>query len=254
MLMTRIGVPKLWGEEPDVLWAVMRYTVAPVMYGLTRAAAYGIERVPPTGGAVIAANHLNAIDHPLVGLVCPRPVYFISKAELLEIPALGEFLGWAGAFPVRRGEPDREALRWARRLVADGKLLGMHVEGTRQRTGHPGAARRGAAMIAVQEGVPIFPLGLETFGWSLGRPKRCAAVWGPPILLDDLPRGREGSTEATERIRVEITRLWQLAGEALSNRCPGVLSDGTRRSPLPRPTLGEVRRARARGRAKAGTA
>jgi 1-acyl-sn-glycerol-3-phosphate acyltransferase len=251
MLLTRLGVPKLWGDDPDVLWAVMRCTVAPVVYGLTRAAAYGVERVPPTGGAVIAANHLNAIDHPLVGLVCPRPVYFISKAELLEIPLAGELLRWAGAFPVNRGEPDRAALRQARRIVADGKLLGIHVEGTRQRTGHPGAARRGAALIAMQEGVPVLPLGLETYGWSFGRPRRCAAVWGAPIRLDDLPHGRGGSAEATERIRIEIARLWQQAREAVANGCPDELPDGTRRSPLPKPSLGEVRRARARIRAGA---
>ena len=251
MILTRVGVPKLWGDDPDVLWGIMRYTVAPVMYALTRAAAYGIERVPPVKGAVIAANHLNAIDHPLVGLVCPRPVYFISKAELLEVPLAGELLRWAGAFPVKRGEPDREALRWARELVANGKLLGIHVEGTRQRTGHPGAARRGAALIAMQEGVPVLPLGLETFGWSFAKPKRCAAVWGEPITLGDLPRGREGSTEATDRIRREIVRLWGLAREAVADGCPDVLSDGTRRSPLPRPGLADVRRARARVRAGA---
>lgn len=252
MFLTRVGVPRLWGDDPDVLWAVMRYTVAPVMYALTRAAAYGVDRVPMAGGAVIAANHLNAIDHPLVGLVCPRPVYFISKAELLEIPLAGEFLRLAGAFPVKRGEPDRAALRWAREIVADGKLLGIHVEGTRQRTGHPGAARRGAALIAMQEGVPVLPLGLETFGWSFARPKRCAAVWGRPIALGDLPRGREGSAEATERIRTEIVRLWQLAREAVADGCPDVLPDGTRRSPLPKPSLGEVRRAR--GRVRTGPA
>lgn len=254
MLLTRLGVPRLWGNDPEMLWVVMRCTVAPVMYALTRAAAYGVERVPPEGGAVIAANHLNAIDHPLVGLVSPRPMYFLSKVELMEIPVVGEIFSWTGTIPVRRGEPDREALRRARDLVAGGKVLGVHVEGTRQRTGHPGAARRGAAMIAMQEGVPILPLGLETFGWSFGRPKRCAAVWGSPILLDDLPRSREGTTEATDRIRTEIVHLWRLAGEAVASGFPPVLSDGTRRSPLPKLSARDVRRAWAEHRARTSTA
>jgi 1-acyl-sn-glycerol-3-phosphate acyltransferase len=242
MLLTRLGVPKLWREDPDVFWAVMRCTVAPVMYSLTRAAAYGVEWVPNTGGAVIAANHLNAIDHPLVGLVCPRPVYFISKAELLEIPVVGEILRWGGAFPVRRGEPDRDALRHARDVVRDGHCLGIHVEGTRQRSGHPGAARRGAAMIAMHESVPVVPLGLETYGWSFGRPRRCAVVWGPPIELADLSRSRDGTTEATERIRMEIVRLWRLAAEAVATGFPPLLSDGTARSSLPKPSIDEFRR------------
>jgi 1-acyl-sn-glycerol-3-phosphate acyltransferase len=243
VILTRLGVPKLWREDPDVMWAVMRYTVAPVMWALTRGAAYGVERVPGTGGAVIAANHLNAIDHPFLGLVCPRPVYFISKAELMEIPVLGELLEFSGAFPVNRGEPDRQALRTAREIVRDGHLLGIHVEGTRQRTGHPGAARRGAAMIAMQEGARILPLGLETYGWSLSRPRRCAAVWGEPISFDDLSRSRDGYTQATERIKAEIVRLWRLANEAVKTGFPEVLSDGTPRSRLPKPSADEVRAA-----------
>ena len=243
VILQRLGVPKLWREDPDVMWAVMRFTVAPVMWALTRGAAYGVGRVPETGGAVIAANHLNAIDHPFLGLVCPRPVYFISKAELLEIPVVGELLSFSGAFPVNRGEPDRQALRTARGIVRDGHLLGIHVEGTRQRTGHPGAARRGAAMIAMQEGARILPLGLETYGWSLTHPRRCAAVWGEPISFDDLTRSRDGYTEATERIKTEIARLWRLANEAVQKSFPDVLSDGTPRSPLPKPSTDEIRSA-----------
>lgn len=243
VILSRLGVPRLWREDPDVMWAAMRYTVAPAMWALTRGAAYGVERVPATGGAVVAANHLNAIDHPFLGLVCPRPVYFISKAELLDIPVLGELLAFSGAFPVNRGEPDRRALRTAREVVRGGHLLGIHVEGTRQRTGHPGAARRGAAMIAMQEGARIVPLGLETYGWSLVRPKRCAAVWGEPISFDDLSRTRDGYTEATNRIKAEIVRLWRLANEAARRGFPDTLSDGTRRSPLPKPSLDELRRA-----------
>jgi 1-acyl-sn-glycerol-3-phosphate acyltransferase len=243
VILTRLGVPKLWREDPDVMWAVMRFTVAPVVWALTRGAAYGVERVPETGGAVIAANHLNAIDHPFLGLVCPRPVFFISKAELMDIPILGEILEFSGAFPVNRGEPDRQALRTAREVVRAGHLLGIHVEGTRQRTGHPGAARRGAAMIAMQEGARILPLGLETYGWSLARPRRCAAVWGEPISFADLSRSRDGYTQATDRIRSEIVRLWRLANEAVTSGFPGVLSDGTRRSPLPKPSTAEVRKA-----------
>lgn len=241
MVLTRLGVPRLWREDPDVVWAFLRYTAAPVMYGLTRAAAYGVERVPASRGAVIAANHLNAIDHPLVGLACPRPVYFISKAELLEIPVVGELFAWCGVFPVRRGEPDRAALRHARELVGSGKLVCFHVEGTRQRTGEPGVARRGAALVALQEGAAIVPCGLATHGWSFTRPRRCAVVWGAPIDLSGMPRTREGTTEATEQIRTEIVRLWELAVEAVSTDFPPVLSDGTQRSPLPKPSLGEIR-------------
>src|SRR5688572_4773209 len=77
-----------------------------------------MDRVPVEGGGVIAANHLSAIDPPLVGMLCPRTIYFMTKAELLATPIVGDFLSWTGAFSVRRGEGDRESLREARRLVA----------------------------------------------------------------------------------------------------------------------------------------
>ena len=251
-MLTRLGVPRLWKEDPEVLWSFMRYAVAPIVYGLTRAVAYGVERVPESGGAVIAANHLNAVDHPLVGLVCPRPVYFISKAELFEIPVVGEVLGWTGAFPVHRGEPDRVALRQARGLLAAGKLVCFHIEGTRQRSGQPGAARKGAAMVATQESVPIVPCGLETYGWSLGRPRRCAVVWGEPITIADLSRGRKGRAEATELIRIEVARLWELASEAVVDAFPPALSDGTARSTLPKPALRGLRRTVAHSNGRGG--
>ena len=240
-MLSRLGVPRLWKEDPEVLWAFMRYAVAPIVYGLTRAVAYGVERVPQSGGAVIAANHLNAVDHPLVGLACPRSVYFISKAELFEIPIVGEVLRWTGAFPVRRGEPDRVALREARGLLVAEKVVCFHIEGTRQRTGLPGAARKGAAMVAIQESVPIVPCGLATYGWSLDRPRRCAVVWGEPIRVADLSKGRDGRAEATELIRTEVARLWELAAEAVADAFPAVLSDGTTRSTLPGPRVRGLR-------------
>ena len=97
--------------------------------------------MPATGGAVLAANHLSAIDHPLLGLHSRRSIFFLSKQELLEKPVVGEVLSWAGVFPVRRGAADREALRRACALVREGHVVGIHPEGTRQRTGHPGEMR-----------------------------------------------------------------------------------------------------------------
>ena len=86
------------------------------------------------------------------------------------------------------------------------------------------------------------PCGLGAYGWSFAQPRRCAVVWGEPITFSDLPRTRDGTTAATERIRTEIVRLWKLAREAAASDFPPVLSDGTARSPLPKPSVGEIRR------------
>jgi 1-acyl-sn-glycerol-3-phosphate acyltransferase len=233
-LLTRLGAPKLWGDDPDRLWAYMRYFIQPATLLLAPAAAYGVDRVPTSGGAVLAVNHFSGIDHPLIGCFCPRPVVYLAKAELLKIPVFGELLTWTGIVFVRRGEGDREALRRAREVVRNGGLIGMHVEGTRQRLGYPGRIHAGGLMIAMHEQAPIVPCGLDTFRWSPINRRRCAVVFGEPFTLDELPRNREGYARAAEIVGGELVRLWRLAAEAAAAGLPELLPDGSRRSgPIP---------------------
>jgi 1-acyl-sn-glycerol-3-phosphate acyltransferase len=211
------------------MWRFARLIVPRVTLRLAPAAAYGAERVPREGGGVIAANHFSGIDHPLLGSFCPRSVHFLAKAELLKIPVVGEVLQWLGVFPVRRGESDRQALRRGRELVREGHLVGVHIEGTRQPFGYPGAVHTGGLMIALQEGVPVIPCGLDTFRWSPKNRRLCAVVWGDPLDLSDLPRNRFGYDRAAERVRDEMVRLWRHAAEAAAAGLPPELPDGTKR-------------------------
>ena len=214
----------------DFGWWVGRKIAPRVAVTLAPAAGYGVERVPREGGAVVAANHFSAIDHPLIGGFSPRPLYFLAKSELMSVPVLGAVLRWLGVFGVRRGEGDREAVRRARELVRAGSLVCIHVEGTRQRFGHPGPLHPGALMIAMQEGAPVIPLGLDTFHWSPRNRRKCAVVWGNPIDVSDLPRNRKGYAEASERVEAEIVRLWREAVAACEAGLPPELPDGARRS------------------------
>jgi 1-acyl-sn-glycerol-3-phosphate acyltransferase len=217
-------------------WWVGRRIAPRVAVTLAPAAGYGVERVPREGGGVVAANHFSAIDHPLIGSFSPRPLYFLAKAELLEIPVLGAVLSWLGVVAVRRGEGDREAVRKARELVRDGNLVCVHVEGTRQRFGHPGPLHPGALMIAMQEGVDVIPCAVDTFGWRPWNRRICSVVWGEPLNVADLPRNRKGYAEAGERVGEEIVRLWRLAVAASAAGLPETLPDGARRSGInPKP-------------------
>jgi 1-acyl-sn-glycerol-3-phosphate acyltransferase len=227
MLFTRLGVPKLWHEDPEAFWRFGWRVVTPLVLRLAPSAAYGAERIPREGGAVVAANHLSWIDHPLIGSFCPRSIRFLAKAELVETPLAGDFVNWTGAVFVRRGESDREALRRARQLAREGELIGVHLEGTRQRFGYPGPIKPGGLMIAMQEGVPVIPCGVETFRWSPKNRRQCAVVWGEPISLDDLPRGKRGYEQAGELVGAELVRLWRLAAEAVGAGLPEELTDGT---------------------------
>jgi 1-acyl-sn-glycerol-3-phosphate acyltransferase len=230
VLLTRLGIPKLWREDPERLWPFLRMAVAPFVFWLAPSYAYGAERVPATGGGVIAANHLSAIDPPLVGALCPRTVFWMAKAELLAMPIVGELLTWTGAFSVRRGEGDREAVRRARQVARDGHMVGFFVEGTRQKLGYPGRVLPGAMMIAVQEAVPVVPCGVYSFGWTRKNRMQCAVAWGEPIDVSDLPRSGRGYREAADTVGDEILRLWRAAAEAVAAGFPPELPDGARRT------------------------
>jgi 1-acyl-sn-glycerol-3-phosphate acyltransferase len=220
-----------WSEDGDPLYALERLLVVPIIDALAPGSAcYGVERLPATGGAVVALNHLAAIDPPLVGSFCPRPLRCMAKAELLATPVAGPLIRSTGAFPVRRGAADRDALRTARRLAREGELVGVFAEGTRQRLGYPGPLQPGAAMIAIQEGLPVIPVGLETFGWSLVNRRACAMIFGEPIDLGGLTRNSRGYQDGSALIEAEIRRLWRQAAEALAAGLPPELGDGARRS------------------------
>ena len=230
MSLTRLGIPRLWGDDPARLWAGMRYVVQPVTLWLAPAAAYGAERIPVDGGVVLAANHFSGIDHPLIGTFSPRPVRYLAKAELLEIPVLGGALMWTGLIPIKRGGGDRDALRRAREAVRAGDVVGVHIEGTRQRLGYPGPVHTGGLMIAMQERAAVVPCGLDTFRWSPANRRLCALVFGEPIDLADLPRNRSGYAQAARRVGDELVRLWRLAAEAAAAGLPPELPDGTKRN------------------------
>ena len=214
----------------ETSWWFGRRVAPQVTMLLAPGAAYGIKRVPPEGGAVIAANHFSAIDHPLIGSFSPRPLHFLAKSELFDIAGLGALLRWLGVVSIRRGESDRDALRRAREIVRQGGVVCVHVEGTRQRFGHPGPLHPGGLMIAMQEGVDVIPCAVDTFGWRPWNRRTCSVVWGEPLSVADLPRNREGYAEAGERVGAEIVRLWRQAVAASEAGLPPELPDGARRS------------------------
>ena len=229
-MLTRLGIPKLWRGDPERFWVGARELVRLVLRRIAPSHGYGMERLPKTGGAVVAANHFGTIDPPLIGIHSVRTIYFMTKVELLDMPVVGEILRWSGSFAVRRGEADRDSIRVARWLAREGHVVGMFMEGTRQRFGYPGPVHPGAVMIAMHEEVPVVPCGIDTFGWTMRNQRPCCVVWGEPIRLDGLPRTGRGYKEGAAILEAELLRLWRQAAEAVAAGFPERLPDGTRRS------------------------
>jgi 1-acyl-sn-glycerol-3-phosphate acyltransferase len=198
----------------EAVWGVGRYTLAPIVRFVAPQRTYGAERVPRTGGIVLALNHFSWVDPPAFGSACPRTIYYVAKIEAHVVPGLGQLIRAFGTRSVRRGESDREAVREMRNLVREGHALGMFVEGTRQRSGVPGEAKPGAAMVALQEEVPVVPAAIHgSQYWRLGNFHPVSIAWGEPMDLEGLPRSGKGYREATKLIQEEVHRLWRFLTE-----------------------------------------
>ncbi len=228
-MLTELGLYRLWGEDPERTWQFARWFLPAVHRVLSPSFGYGVERMPERGGAVLAANHFSGLDPTFIGIYSRRTIYYMTKYELLATPVVGEILRWMGAFAVRRGESDRDALRMARWTIANGHVVGMFMEGTRQRFGYPGPVHPGAAMLAMKEGVPVIPCGVDTFRWSLRNPRRCCVVFGEPIDLAELPHNGRGYKEGARTIETAIFRLWRQAAQAIVDGFPERLPDGSKR-------------------------
>jgi 1-acyl-sn-glycerol-3-phosphate acyltransferase len=194
----------------DFNWKWGRWAMGAPAALFSRLRVYGKERIPRSGGYVVAFNHFSWVDIPAYGWATTRPLYFLAKAEAHDVPVGGAYLRMFGSFAVRRGESDREAVRRMREVVRDGNLLGVFAEGTRQRAGVPGHVQPGAAMVALNEEVPVIPAAIHGSQlWRLGNFKPVSIVWGQPMRFDGLPTGSKGYREASAQIEAELRRLWQ---------------------------------------------
>jgi 1-acyl-sn-glycerol-3-phosphate acyltransferase len=173
----------------------------------------GREHEPARGPFIAVSNHWSAFDPPVLGCSLRNKVHFMAKEEMFRVPILRGWLWAVGTFPVRRGEPDRAAIRAALEVIQRGGVLGMFPEGTRNPHGYLLPAEPGAAFLALRAGVPILPVGiLGTLdvlpkGAKVPRVGKIRVRIGPPIHVDDIPRGRDQIPQASDRIMRAIAEL-----------------------------------------------
>ena len=176
----------------------------------------GREHVPMEGPLIVASNHLNNADPPMVALAVPRHPTFMAKQEMVNWPVLWTPVRMFGAFAVRRGEADLAALRAATEVVHRGDMLVMFPEGTRSRTGGLTKGHPGTALVALRTGAPILPVaitGSEAIGWPwlFLKPYSVPHIKvkiGEPFHLPPVDRvNSEATAQATEVIMRRIAAL-----------------------------------------------
>jgi 1-acyl-sn-glycerol-3-phosphate acyltransferase len=192
--------------RPSPFYSFVAAVSWPFLKSLYRLRAEGVENLPQEGGFVLAANHVSNFDPWPLGIpLWPRRfLRFMAKSELFWWP-LGPLIRAGGAFKVRRGERDVEAIDTAVELVRKGHIVVMFPEGTRQRKGlvkkYQPRAHTGAARIALGAKAPLVPAAIAGTD-RLSRLGRLHVRYGKPLDIDGLdPRA------ATDRLMVEIARL-----------------------------------------------
>jgi 1-acyl-sn-glycerol-3-phosphate acyltransferase len=194
-------------------YVLARVTLMGTLALLYRLKVRGAENVPEQGPVVLASNHISNIDPLFLGMACRRQVRFMAKAELWKFPPLGWLVRAVGAFPVRRGEADREAVRVGLKVVSEGAVLGIFPEGHRQRSGILAEPQSGVGMFSLKEGactVPVVVAGTNCIIRN-GRPgfPRVTVTFGPPLDLA-VPAGfprSERNREASRRIMLALAGM-----------------------------------------------
>lgn len=170
----------------------------------------GEEKIPRSGGAVVAANHPSYLDPVLLSLQASRPIRFMAWDALFKVPVVGALMRAFGTFPVDvRPGKGREAYAKAKALVESGEVVGIFPEGKRSRTGwmEP-SLREGAARLAWETGAPLVPatIGGAYRAWphfqALPRPARIRVRFHEPI--DPAPYRAKGEEEALGSLLAEL--------------------------------------------------
>jgi 1-acyl-sn-glycerol-3-phosphate acyltransferase len=184
------------------LYSVVRAIVVPLMRLYFRLRIEGAEHIPREGAAIVAPNHKSFWDSFFIAAATRRHVRYMAKMELFKGP-FGRLLLRLGAFPVKRGEADAEALETARAILRGGGLLALFPEGTRVRDPATlGSPRRGAGRLALETGAPLVPAAItgteRLFAGPVPKPKRVQVAFGEPIPVHALEATPEAAGKLIE--------------------------------------------------------
>lgn len=192
------------------LYAIGRALLIPFMKLFFFYEVKGKNNIPKQGGYIVCSNHLSNFDPVFLGITQRRQIFYMAKIELFK----NKFFGWLirklGAFPVDRGKGDGKAINNAEKIIEDGNVLGIFIEGTRSKTGEFLRPKAGAAMIAEKVNVPVIPVCITPKNKKVRLFQKVTISWGEPISCERLGLGNgtgEGYRKATKMIMGEIAAL-----------------------------------------------
>lgn len=202
---------------------LIKALLEPLLRLLFRPRVEGLEHIPATGPVILAGNHLAFSDSPFMTLVSPRPVYFIGKDDYVNGRGPGgrfkaAFFTAVGMIPVDRdgARGGVAALMTGRNVLLEGKIFGIHPEGTRSPDGRLYRGRTGVARLTLMTGAPVVPCALigtdrvQPEGKKLPRLHRVTVRFGAPLdfsRYEGMDRDRYVLRAVTDEVMSEVMRL-----------------------------------------------
>ncbi len=192
------------------------------------------EKIPDDGPLIFAPTHMSNFDPPACACCQPRCLTFMAKRELFKVPVIGPIIRSVGAFPVRRGENDSEAIRLAIRLLEEGRAVLVFPEGTRGDGTHMGPISSGLAMLAKRTNARILPIAMIGShitlpkGRSWPRRHRIDIVFGDSFTFDEV--AGEGN-ERLKRVRFVNELAKRLADLSAAHGQPLIIAESNRTTP-----------------------
>ena len=189
--------------------------VSPVLHTYFRGRIYGAENVPQKGRLLVVSNHASDFDPPLLSCCVGRPVAYMAKEELFQVPILKQAIQAYGAYPVKRGSADRSAMKAAIASIQSGWATGIFLDGTRTLDGRIADPKVGAAWIAAKTQSPLLPVSLwgthAIFrkGFAIPRPTPVTVRIGE-LILPPTSSDRSELEAITQRCALEINTLHDL--------------------------------------------
>ena len=201
-------------EKTSWFYYMGRVIVRILLLLFTNWQVIGKENIPREGSLIVVANHLNLADPPILGVCIPRKMIIMAKQELFRPRFTGYFIKGFGAFPVRKNQLDREALRQSDRVLKSGMALAMFPEGTRSSNAQLQSGLPGSALVAARSGASILPVGITGTenirgkAWLFKRPRITINI-GHPFKLPAVEGkiNRDQLNSHTDFIMRQISRL-----------------------------------------------
>ena len=206
----------------SVIYEVLHTIVPPVAKTVWRPDVRGLDNIPPTGGVILASNHLSFADSVMIPIVVPRKVVFLAKSDYFTRPGLGgaaqrAWFQGLGMLPVDRDDTRAAlgSLDTALEVLGRGEAFGIYPEGTRSRDGRLYRGRTGVARLSVAAGVPIVPVGMlgtdkvQPIGQPYPKPFRGKVTvrFGKPIETTGRADDRTSLRALTDEVMAEIQKL-----------------------------------------------